>query len=104
MDLDFGDSAQFVIPLAKKDGALPTYSMSVELGKLKIFWSRKDSDDEEFCFLTSLGTLPIAKDEEEISLTAKLPDVCEQWQPFDLEIEISNGKRKTCVVLKRLLI
>lgn len=92
-----GDSAQFVIPLVKKNGASFSNSMSFELGKLKIFWSRENSPDE-FCFLTSLGTLPLAKDEEEIALTAKLPEVCEQWEPFDLEIQVSNGNNLIRVV------
>ncbi len=69
--------------------------MSVELGRLKVFWSREENTADEFCFSTSLGTLQLAKDkEEQVAVAAKLPEVCQQWEPFDLEIQVSNGKNK----------
>ena len=67
--------------------------MSVELGRLKLFWSREENLADEFCFSMSLGTLQLAKDtEEQVAVKARLPEVAQRWEPFDLEIQVSNGK------------
>lgn len=69
--------------------------MSVELGRLKLFWSREENAADEFCFSASLGTLQLKNDkEEQVAVTAKLPEVCQRWEPFDLEIQVSNGKQQ----------
>ena len=69
--------------------------MSLELGRLKLFWSREENAADEFCFAASLGTLQLKKDkEEQVAVTAKLPEVCQRWEPFDLEIQVSNGKNQ----------
>ena len=45
------------------------------------------------CFSMSLGTLQLAKDtEEQVAVKARLPEVAQRWEPFDLEIQVSNGK------------
>jgi len=91
VSLNLGDCAQFVIPLSKKSGASLSNLLSVELGRLKLFWSREENAADEFCFSASLGTLQLKNDkEEQVAVTAKLPEVCQRWEPFDLEIQVSN--------------